>query len=568
MPQSRRNDMSLEVEFGKCLKVLLNAANISGSKLAKAINVDPSLISRWVNCKKVPSNGSPYIKMISDYISKSIVNSYQLNRINDILDSLTAESVKFDGDLACSIKSLLLEAQGYSLNKDMLKKLNRSNAAAGKTRLNNNSYDSSVHCSVNKKISDVLFEASKLIPLSSEDYVMAGCENVLDCTNKLLNQALMSAPSKQPIMITINSKFSLLALFEEYHKEYRKKIIKLLKNGWTVISTIKFDDAMERSHRFLEDTVLFLKSGNYLPYLSNNIDHPSALSDMIIVPDIGALVFLCTKSVHQLDFTFFFKNSYAIDAFIGKFHQAIRYSYPVLNEYKARNWSELVKSMTIFEESPGNRYTFRDGISAFLISENIYEQSLKSSESKEYEIRNMLSCHKKQMYALDLNQNFYKYKDIFIRDSIEKAILNKKKQSCELSQPFDNTDEALLILEHLNTLRNIYKNSDNYEIALVDERSLKTYKSIFTAGMNFYLKRNHSIIHILNRKSKAMSSEDDTFKFVCLSEPTITYALEKAYLDIWDRIAPINKDRREVLAWLNHLKELIHIAYNIKNNIK
>lgn len=564
--------MSLEVEFGKCLKILLDAADISGSKLAKAINVDPSLISRWVNCKKVPSNRSPYIKMISDYISKSIVNSYQLNRINDILNSLAAESVKCDGDLACSIKSLLLEAQGYSLNKNILspniKKLNKNHAAAGKTQLNNDPYDNSTHCSVSKKISDALFETSERIPLSSEDYVMVGCENVLDCANKLLNQALMSTPSKQPIMITINSKFSLLALFEEYHHEYRKKIVKLLKNGWTVITTIKFDDTIERSHRFLEDTMLFLKSGNYLPYLSNNIDHSSALSDMIIVPDIGALVFLCTKSVHQLDFSFLFKNSYAIDAFIGKFHQAIKYSHPVLYEHKSRNWMELVKSMTVFEESPGNRYTFRDGISAFLVSENIYEESLKSSESREDEMRNMLSYHKKQMYALDLNQNFYKYKDIFLTDSIERAILNKKKQDCELSQSSDEADEALLILECLDTLIDVYRNSDNYEIALIDEKLLKTYKGIFTAGMNFYLKRNHSIIHILNRKSKAMSSEDDTFKFVCLSEPTITYALEKAYLDIWNRIAPVNKDRREVLAWLNHLKELVYIAYNIKNNIK
>ena len=49
------------------LGFLIKTFKSNNSKLAKAINVDPSLVSKWRNGKRVISKDSPYIEAISDY---------------------------------------------------------------------------------------------------------------------------------------------------------------------------------------------------------------------------------------------------------------------------------------------------------------------------------------------------------------------------------------------------------------------------------------------------------------------------------------------------------------------
>lgn len=115
--------MVSNIEFGQYLKILLDAVDISGSRLARTINVDPSLINKWINGSRIPPYNTAYIDSISDYISKNIINSYQNKRINETLQMFDLES-KIDekADMAFKIKLALLEAQGYSLEKRRMKK--------------------------------------------------------------------------------------------------------------------------------------------------------------------------------------------------------------------------------------------------------------------------------------------------------------------------------------------------------------------------------------------------------------------------------------------------------------
>lgn len=80
--------MDLEQENWLCLKQLLNTLNINENKLAKAINVDPSLISRWVNGKRPISAKSDYIKVISNYLSKNVYDKSQIIKIQSMCQNL------------------------------------------------------------------------------------------------------------------------------------------------------------------------------------------------------------------------------------------------------------------------------------------------------------------------------------------------------------------------------------------------------------------------------------------------------------------------------------------------
>ena len=72
--------------FGECLAAILNALDLKCSKLAREINVDPSLIYKWLRGERVPPYDTPYITLISDYVARKISNSYQRETIIDLLD--------------------------------------------------------------------------------------------------------------------------------------------------------------------------------------------------------------------------------------------------------------------------------------------------------------------------------------------------------------------------------------------------------------------------------------------------------------------------------------------------
>mgnify|MGYP001118849938 FL=1 len=61
-------------DFSMCISTLLNILDIRSNKLAKAINVDPSLISRWKTGKRKISHESNHLKAMADYFSSKILN--------------------------------------------------------------------------------------------------------------------------------------------------------------------------------------------------------------------------------------------------------------------------------------------------------------------------------------------------------------------------------------------------------------------------------------------------------------------------------------------------------------
>jgi hypothetical protein len=102
-------------KFGECLSLLLAILDISANRLSKTINVDSSLVNRWVNERRIPAYDSIYIEKISEYFAKNIHNSFQIQRLNELYLKIcgnkeTAESPKE------KIAKMLFEAQGFLLS--------------------------------------------------------------------------------------------------------------------------------------------------------------------------------------------------------------------------------------------------------------------------------------------------------------------------------------------------------------------------------------------------------------------------------------------------------------------
>ena len=62
--------MKINKTFGECLKELIEIFNLNGSILAKGINVDSSLVYKWLRNERVPSYNSTHIDSIANFFVK------------------------------------------------------------------------------------------------------------------------------------------------------------------------------------------------------------------------------------------------------------------------------------------------------------------------------------------------------------------------------------------------------------------------------------------------------------------------------------------------------------------
>ena len=75
------------MKFHEKLNLLMNLQNIPNNKLAKALSVDPSLISRWRNGTRDLTKHSEYVTGIATYFSNQTCNKDRLIEILDIQQS-------------------------------------------------------------------------------------------------------------------------------------------------------------------------------------------------------------------------------------------------------------------------------------------------------------------------------------------------------------------------------------------------------------------------------------------------------------------------------------------------
>lgn len=96
------------MHFHEKLNLLLSAFNISNSRLARSLAIDPSLVSRWRKGTRFPAQKSSYIEKIAEIVAKQIKNDSQKNKLLEIT-GLQPSFLDGEKDIASFIHKWLLD---------------------------------------------------------------------------------------------------------------------------------------------------------------------------------------------------------------------------------------------------------------------------------------------------------------------------------------------------------------------------------------------------------------------------------------------------------------------------
>jgi hypothetical protein len=550
------------VEFGKCLNALLSALNIRSSRLAKGINIDASLVNRWIHGSRIPAYNSNYVELIADYICSNILNSFQEETLHAFLD-LSCYSKKYDEKMSIceKIRFVLTEAQGYSIETQKKTQSGIKPAAASKDAVsrffskytaNNEMKPENIPVTYGNSSANGNTPGLITQPKLFSDYtnievkLITGYKEVLQGMLTLLHAASqLEANEKEPILITLNSDIFSLPACEQFLSAWEKELLNVLNNGWKVVCLIRIDNNNAWTMKIVHSIQSFLGTGNYIPYYLKKYSLLSTGREMLVVPGIGAILTFPAESHYQEASAVYFADFKAIEMLSKNFYYLISMALPLIQQYPPEKHFMLIKVFTEYEEKHGNKYLYKEGISSLTVPLDTYERYMRTISRPIDELSVAVELHKKRYQSFVLNIKHYKQRDIYTKESIERLVHEQKYSLNDLSLLGKCKPTKEYIIEHINNTIYLLEKYENYEIAIINEDQFNC-----NATFIWMVKGKVAVLWTLENKRYKDCQSNDRKISISIEEPTIVNAFEEYFMDFWSNIAPLNKDKKEVIAWL------------------
>lgn len=518
--------MTTNVKFGECLSFLLSTLDISMNQLAKAINVDSSLVNRWANGKRIPAYNTVYIDSITEYLSKNIKNSFQERYIDEYFIKVCKNN-EFDGNAVEKTKKMLLEAQGYSIECKKKEKNQNKSELMNRIQVDNLFNSEQIYSNQHDNINFL----NQTISLSNEDKIILGIENIVSTCISLLEIAINQEYIKDDkiIYITYNS----TSMTNSYHEliHFRNALLDAINKGWKVILLLRLDSNINRIINLIDFIYSVIITGKINIYYFSVYDTYDIYREVFLVSDVGLLSCLPTIPDAKIDCGFYLRNKIGTDIFknylnmmlINHTRPLIRYHLKYLEYY-----SHLVES----EESIGNRFQYKYCFSMLMLTKNLFEKLLKKKGIPNDEIMLALNLHERRTNAFLENIQNYKYTDVYLINAIEYLIINKQ---FHFNYPTEVDIIDLELQDIVEILRNIIyllETYDNFNIAFMPSNI-----DNFLNNIDVYCtvkERQYVLFKTFNSSGIQLSIEEDM----------MIKSFYEYFKHTMSQISPINKEKK------------------------
>ncbi len=549
--------MKENITYGECLSDILGALSLKSSKLAREINIDSSLIYKWLRNERVPSYESPYIDLILNRIAKKLTNHSQKNALIEVLSKYDIQLLESsDACILDNLKLILQNSQGYSISlHNKIKSQNklyrsRISCAANSTENIDASSTSVNHTnSVNKTNLQCLNPIKKENLSSGRDNVqiVRGSLEVLHSMINLLKKTPKSYHPNDAILLTVNNDLKLLSDINDLNNLLIQTLSDLLSSGWEIIIMIKLDNNVNRTIKIIEGVQSLLAIGNLRVYYHKRNTDYSNDKELCIIPKTGSLLSFSTHQRDQNDSAFIFHSKQSIEMWTAYFFQDLTSATPLLKSYPSQNSVELQKVFAESEETLGDKYVFKGGLSTITMPLCLYEKYLRLSGVTDQELSYRLFLHRKRLDAFAIQVKYFKFKDICFIESLEELIYKKKYSNDENYILKNSKPDYNDIIYHLENLVHLLQQYDNYEIAFVNQE-----KYSHMSGIHWMLKVKDRVLIETYKKNFPHDSFHSEMNFI-ITEKVVVNAFHDYFLLLWDNIPDKNKNKTKSITYLKFL---------------
>jgi len=537
--------MVTNMKFGECLRYILSILDISIVKLSRVINVDNSLVNRWVNEKRIPAYNTDYIEKISEYLSSCILNSFQIQYLDALFLKICGDN-KIEISQKEKINKILLQSQGYSIEcrKKMIKE-NKAHLISNKKTLKSvdiyqNYFKQGENTNINADLLNT--QGSDFsINLSSEDKIVIGYKNVLATSISLLNDVSNHKCNNDMLYISFNDNMFIPSCHNDL-LSFRDAMLKAINNGWSILFLLKLNNNVTNVINFIDFARPFINTGKFHPYYFKKYGPFSTYQEFIVIPEVGTLLGFPNTLHSEIDTAFYFRNKVAVNIFKNKLNTIIaKDTNPLFKYYKTDNDIDYSNYLTKNEDVIGNRILYKRDFSILILPESLYKRLLQRKELNSDEINKSLEFYKRRVKAFLSNIYNYKYTDIYHMDCINTLIKDGKLFLYLYNKIEEINLEVEDVIKLLKNIVNLLNKYDNYNIAFISQDLNTIQDSIFYSVI-----KERSAVMIETYKYSKNTPEVR----LSIEEPTLVKAFEVYFNEILIQISPVNKDKNEIINWI------------------
>jgi hypothetical protein len=538
--------------------------DLKSSRLAREINIDSSLIYKWLRNERVPSNESPYIELILKCIEKRLNNSSQRKAVLDVLSYYEIELAETaDICILDSLRMILQDSQGYSVRLHNKMKIRRKFFSSGISTVAECFENADTRSGKSENYNYSAYDLHNTAAdtenlLYGRDYVqiIKGTLKILYSAVNLLKQLPKTpCPNSGTILMTFNSDIRSPLETKAISGVCVQTLYDLLSGGWNIIFKLRLDNNMNRTIKIIEYIQVLLAAGDLAIYYDRQHADFSSNIELCILPQTGALFSFSTCSDNQIDSAFLFRSKKSIEMLTKRFYCDLNSAKPLLRSYPPQQSPEFQYALTEAEVIPGDKYVFKGGLSTVTFPLCLYEKYLGLSGKPSHEISYRIFLHKKRIDSFEKQVKHYKFKDICFIESINRLIDKKEYSPDENYILNDNVPNNEDIILHLENLIDLLKKHDNYNIAFVSQTQF-----VHMGGINWMVKGKDSVLAEAFRIGLPGGDPSDPdgdsslseMNFV-ITESGVVNAFHDYFLILWDNIPDEFKDKKKSIAWLRSL---------------
>ncbi|WP_099469590.1 helix-turn-helix transcriptional regulator [Konateibacter massiliensis] len=518
-----------EMTFGKCLKFFLSTLDLKMSQLARAINVDNSLVSLWINEKRLPS--TIYIDSITGYLAVNINNPLQAKLIDELFSSLPSSGkIPESGAKEKIYKMLLASLKHSALCKEQEKKSmdNISDRAGSKT---------------GKPLWDT-------INLSHNDKLIYSIPSIFSAYTSLLERGKRHSQKENNIIYVTYHNILDHYFFSDQRLDYLKNTyLEAINNGWQINILLKLDNSINNVIKFIAFIFPLIKTGKLKLYHMTNQESFMIRKELYIVPGIGAMSCFPTDACTGINSAFYFENKSAVETLTNYAKLLITdNSNNILKYYTEDIKAEYFGSLMEMDEQFGNQFSYNSSFSRLLLPKNLYKKLIIQTDLTEQEKELSIHDYQKQANCFLKNLQHHQYKDIYFTSTLEELCQDKLIYLYTCTGIKVIPIESLDAIEYLTYAINVIKSHDNYHIALM----LHDIEDIIK-NSSFFIKERKVVNLNIFEKGKGETG-------ICLSinDPVIVKAFVEYYNSLWQKILPLYKEKKEVILLLESYIAIIH----------
>ena len=453
--------------FGQKLDYLIKTFNSSNSKLARAIRVDPSLVSKWRRGNRTPAPDSPHVPLIISYFLNMNALPHQKDALMNVLRSAYPTINDFG-----SVQARKAVAEWLLTTEDT--------AGSGHVPppvgvhsigINNMLAKMSMLSNISDTVDGMTPQANPDITIKPGEQgsyeVFKGLEGKRQAVMNFLS-LIMSSPRPLELLLFSEEDLAWLVGDPEFFMNWGRVLRQVLLSGHkvTIIHHVNRDPA--RIMSVIDQWVPLHLTGRLESYYYPKYTEKVIKSTLFIARGMAAIIAVTPENGHDTDYTFFHRDPLVIRLAEENYLAFLLTCRRLVQIYKSRNMDEYNREICAIEEGAGFLYVLRNGPTSLTMPVGLYTKLLEGMGLSANEKKERLALHQKRTANFNRNLLLYRYREFINIEAFETNLTDSEHSYNGLELFNDQAVRcgAADYIEHISHIIDLLKKYDNYEVIL------------------------------------------------------------------------------------------------------